>query len=101
MYGRSTSATVVVLVVEVMIEMSNHVANCLLASLRVQSVLYRLSRLYKVVDVDTGTVAEDAPERARHTKQQRLSEKYDRYPLVVADVTLNDTWLTRNSCLVR
>ena len=69
-----TSAAVVALVIEIVVEMSNHVANRLLSSLWVQSVLDRLGRLDEVVDVDAGTVAEDAPEHARHTKQQRLYE---------------------------
>jgi len=96
-----TSAAVVVLVVEVVVEVPDHVANRLLASFRVQCVLDRLRRLDKVVDVDAGTVAEDAPEHARHPEQQRLREKYDRYPLIVADITLNDARLTGDSLLVR
>jgi len=96
-----TSASVVALVVEVVVEMSNHVANRLFASLRVQRVLDRLGRLDEVVDVDAGTVAEDTPEHTRHAKQKGLCEKYDRHPLIVADVTLDDTVLTRHSFLVR
>jgi len=49
---RRTSTAVVVLVVEVMVEMANHVANRLLSSLRVQCVLDRLRRLNEIVDVD-------------------------------------------------
>ena len=88
------------LVVEVVVEMSDHVANGLLASLRVQRVLDRLCGLNEVVDVDAGSVAEDAPERGRHAKQQRLREKHDRYPLIVADMSLNDARLTGDCLLV-
>ena len=100
-YRRPTSAAVVALVVEVVVEVSYHVTNRLLASLRIQRVLDRLRRFHEVVDVDARTVAEHSPEHARHAKQQRLCEQYDRYPLVVADVALNDTWLTRYRFLVR
>jgi len=96
-----TSAAVVALVVKVVVEMSDHITDRLLASLRIQRVLDRLRRFHEVVDVDAGTVAEDAPEHARHSKQQRLREQYYGYPLVVADVTLNDTWMTRYGFLVR
>jgi len=89
------------LVVEVVVEMSNHVADRLLASLRVQCVLDGLCRLDEVVDVDAGTIAEDAPEHARHAKQQRLREEHDRHPLIVADMSLNDARLTGNCLLIR
>jgi len=98
--SNSTSAAVVSLVVEVVVEVSDHVADCLLASFRVQRVLDRLGRLDEIVDVDAGTIAEDAPEHARHAKQQSLCQQYHRHPLIVADVTLNDTWLTRYGFLV-
>jgi len=97
----STSAAVVALVVEVVVEMSNHVANGLLASLRVQCVLDRLGRLDQVVDVDAGTVAEDPPEHTRQPEQKRLRQQNDRHPLIVADVTLDDTYLARYCLLVR
>jgi len=69
-----TSTAVVALIIQIVVEMPNHVANRLLSSFRVQRVLDRLGRLDEVVDVDTGTIAEEAPEHARHTKQQRLRQ---------------------------
>jgi len=57
-----------------MVEMSNHVANRLLASFRIQCVLYCLGSLDQVVDVDAGPVVEDAPEHTRHSEQQRLRQ---------------------------
>ena len=71
-HGGTAAGTVALLVLEVVVEMSDHVLDGLLASLRVQRVLDRLSRLDEVVDVDTGTVVEQSPEQARHVKQQRL-----------------------------
>ena len=53
-----TSAAVVALVVEVVVEVTNHVSDRLLASLRVQSVLYRLGCFHQIVDVDARPVAE-------------------------------------------
>lgn len=83
-----------------MVEMSNHVPDRLLAAFRVERVLDGLGGLDEVVDVDAGPVAEHAPEHARHTEQQRLYQQHDRHPLVVADMTLDDTGLSRYRRLV-
>jgi len=95
-----TSSAVVPLVVEVVVEVADHVANGLLASLRVERVLDGLGCLDEVVDVDAGAVAEDTPEDARDAEEHRLREQYDRHPLIVADVTLHHAHLARYRRLV-
>ena len=69
---RAAAGPVALLVLEVVVEMADHVLDGLLAPLRVQRVLDRLGRLDEVVDVDARPVVEQAPEQARHVEQQRL-----------------------------
>ena len=55
-YRSATAGTVSLLILEIVVQMSYHVLDRLLSSLRVQRVLDRLGRLDKVVDIDAGTV---------------------------------------------
>jgi len=68
----TAAGAVALLVLEVMVEMSNHVFDRLFSSLRVQSVLDRLGSLDEIVDVDAGTVIQQSPKQTRQVKQQRL-----------------------------
>jgi len=58
------STAVVSLILQVVIQMSDHVFDGLVAALRVQGVLDRVCRLDEVVHVDTGPLAEQLPEDA-------------------------------------
>ena len=68
--------------------MPDHVLDRLVSALRVQRVLDRLGRLHEIVHVDTGPIAEDAPEQARDVEEEGLDQQHDGDPLVVADVLL-------------
>ena len=95
----ATSAAVLALIVQVVIHVTDHVLDRLVASFRIQRVLDRLGRLDEVVHVDSGSVAEDAPEQARDVEQERLDEQHHRHPLVVADVTLQCSRHPGQACL--
>jgi len=58
----AASASVLALVVEVVVEMPDHVLDCLVAALRIQRVLDRVSCLDEVVDVDARPLAEHLPD---------------------------------------
>ena len=82
----ATSAAVLALVVQVVIEVADHVLDRLVAAFRVQRVLDRLGRFHEVVDVDAGSVAAYPPDDAGKVEQEGHDEENDRDPLVVADV---------------
>ena len=69
----------------------------LVASFWIQGVLYCISGLDKIVNVDSRSFAEDAPNKARQVEQKRLNEQYYWYPLVVPDMVLDCGRLHWNS----
>ena len=89
----TASAAVLALVVQVVVEMPDHVFNGLVAALRVQRVLDRVGRLHEVVNVDAGTFAEHLPDDRRQVEQESLDQQHDRHPLVVTQVLLDGTLL--------
>ena len=90
------TTTVVALVLQVVVEVSDHVLDGLVAPLRVQRVLDRVGRLDEIVDVDAGPLAEQTPEDARQIEEKRLDEKENGNPLIIAEVLLDGTWLAGN-----
>ena len=60
----ATSAAVLALVFQIVVEMADHVLDRLVASFRIQRVLDRLGCLDEVVHVDSGSVAAYAPDYA-------------------------------------
>jgi len=90
----TTAASVVSLVLQIVVQMPDHVLDGLVAALRVQRVLDRVCRLDEVVDVDSRPLAEEPPEDARQVEEKCLDEQKDGNPLVIAEVLLDGAWLT-------
>ena len=91
----TAAAAVLALVLQVVVEMPHGVLQRLVATFRIQCLLDRLRRLHQVLDVNTGPVAEDAPQQTGQVEQEGLYEQHDRDPLVVPDVALEILGLLR------
>ena len=65
---RAAAGPVALLVLEVVVEVADHVLDGLFAAFRVQRVLDRLGRLDEIVDVDARTVVQQSPEQARYVE---------------------------------
>jgi len=83
------ASAVVTAVLQVVVDVADHVLDGLVAPLRVQRVLDRVGRLDEVVHVDARPLDEQAPEDARQVEEERLDEEEDGKPLVVAEVLLD------------
>ena len=92
--GDTASSPVLTLVVQVVIQMTDHVLDRLITPLRVQGILDRLRRLHQVVHVDPWAITEHPPQKARQVEQEGLKKKHDGNPLVVTQVLLQGTRLT-------
>jgi len=89
----AASAAVLTLVVEIVVQMADHVLDGLVAALRIQSVLDRVGRLYEVVDVDAGPLAKHLPDDRRQIEEKGLYQQHDRHPLIVAEMLLDGAFL--------
>ena len=92
--SETASAPVFSLVIQIVIQMANHVLDGLVPPLWIQGILDGFCCLYEVVDVDTWSVTKDSPEEAWQVEQEGLDKQYNRNPLVVSYVLLNDARLS-------
>ena len=70
--SHTTSTPVLPLVVQIVIKMADHVFDGLISPLWIESILDGFGRFHQVVDVDTGSVAEDAPDDAGQIEEKCL-----------------------------
>ena len=70
----TTTAPILTLVVQIVVHVADHVLDRLVASFWVQGVLDRLGSFHEVVDVNSGSVAEYAPEQARDVEEKCLDQ---------------------------
>ena len=89
----AAASLVLPLIVQVVIQMPDHVLDRLVPPLRVEGVLDRLGGFDEIVDVNSRPFAEDPPHEAGYVEHERLHEKQQWYPLVVPDVLLEGSRL--------
>lgn len=96
LHRHAAASSVLPLILQIVVEVSDHVLDRLVPALRIESVLDRVRRFDEVVDVDSRTFAEDPPDEAGQIEEEGLNEKKDGNPLVVTDVLLHRTHLSWN-----
>jgi len=77
----------------VAVHLVGDVADCFLAYLEVGRFAADVRGVHERAEVNAGATVEEAPDLTRHVRQHRLSDQYQRHPLVVADALRVGRWL--------